>query len=378
MLYEVYIPQPGQQPPRVERVHGDNWLDALRRGLAAAGLPAPTSNLACDLQDDDSVIITDTGINQVYRVQPAQLRASGRRISLNGVTSGASMPEPLGEVDDTPLSDPLAEPVLDHDDSDPDESMLDPMFSSSDHSEVIRPSLLTPEPTPQEDERPTIPHALPPEEDDDPAAALLTLPEMETLSPDLMATAPVMEEITFGARPEENPQQARMRALLQLDEVDAELDELRHMGRDVHDACNFTLDVILSRVQCRAGAIMLIKPRQRSFYFTAVRGSRLATFVQQMIPLSDGIPGAALRTRQPINLIDPALSPLYDRDFTASLGQPPSAILAVPIFALRKAFGMIDLIDRVGRDGFTQEDEELVALCAQRLGDHFASLLPRR
>ncbi|MFN3202128.1 MAG: GAF domain-containing protein [Bradymonadia bacterium] len=385
MLYEVHIPQPGQRPPRVERVHGDNWLDALRRGLAAASLPAPTTNLACDLQDDESVIITDTGTGKVFRVQPARLGANPRRLSLNTTpmspppqmeaghrsSSESALSDPLSDPGEASLMDPLAS-LKTPASVTGDASMADPMMISSDHSEVIRPSALQPEPTPHDD-RPTMPRTLPPVTSPNRPDDLIN----EALGggddrhddfddePTLTTT-----QSAFAGR--------HVQSTLSFDDVSMELDELRMMGRDIHDACNFTLDVLLGRVGCRGGAIMLIKPHQRSFYFAAVRGPRLASYVQQLVPLADGVPGAALRSRRPVNLIDPAHSPLYARDFTSAHDVPPRSILCVPVFAQAKAFGMIDLVDRIGRDGFTQEDEELTTLCAQRLGDHFASLLPRR
>lgn len=113
MNYEVHLPHNGTAMARVERVRGHNWLEALRHGLEAVGLPAPTSNLSFDLQDDQSVVVTDNGSGQVYRVCPAGAKSTtSTRPSATRRWFRDNRPS-LGTKrrSDTPESDPPPRPL---------------------------------------------------------------------------------------------------------------------------------------------------------------------------------------------------------------------------------------------------------------------------
>lgn len=319
MLYEIHIPEPGTQRSRVESVHGDNWLDALRRGLASAGLPAPTRNLACDLQDDESVILTDTTTGRIYQVIPVRGKptpgdataASARR--RNAVSAGFLREQP----------------------------------PSSDATRA----------TATLDETPPIRDLADPFSDDE-----LPVPSPTTPSGDAPAQAALR----------------RVDRQRRFDALERELAELEQLGRDIHDACNLTLDIARAHAPASAGSVLLIDARDRCLYFAAARGPKAAIVASQRIPLEVGIAGASIRQRQPINVRDPGRDPRFASNFADSVGYHPRSLLCVPVFAGHRTFGVIELLDREQLDAFTDDDTEMLVVVARKLGDHFASLLPRK
>lgn len=365
MLYEIHIPQPGTEKARIESVHGDNWLDALRRGLAVAGLPAPARNLACDLQDDESVVITDTTTGRVYRVVPARSgpRESSvtttspgrRRSSASAGTMRVHTPTPSGgdarataTIDDTPPIRDLADPFS-------DEEFQGTPASRMPTADMAR--LRTSAPA-----RPGRESAAPenawPHRTEDMLDGTNT-PLESVLSPAQIA-------------------QRRADRQRRLEALERELAELEHLGRDIHDACNFSLDIARAHTPCGAGSVLLIDARDRCLYFAAARGPKAAIVASQRIPLEVGIAGASIRQRQPINVREPGRDPRFASSFADSIGYHPRSLLCAPVFAGNRAFGVIELLDREQREAFTEDDTELLTLVARKLGDHFASLLPRK
>lgn len=344
MQYEIQMPQQGSDQPRIEHVHGDNWLEALRRGLAAAGLPAPTRNLACDLQDDESVIVTDTGSGHVYRVMPVRVGAgrppSGGPRAAPTVTwrlptptfesppdTRASAPSRNEDTTQRPLNDPFSEDEVG-------------VFSTADR-------------TPRTAQgRHTLPGA---------SRSTRDWSESSQESP----TSPSLA--AHGV-----PRTRRAEAL------ERELAEFPHLGRDIHEACNFAVDVGRVHVPSGAGSVLLIDARDRCLYFAAARGPKAALVATQRIPLEVGIAGASIRQRQTLNIVDPGRDPRFAASFADAVGYHPRSIVCAPVFAGNKAFGVVELLDREQRDAFSDEDADLVTLLARRLGEHFASLLPRR
>ena len=371
MLYEIHIPQGGSDRPRVENVHGDNWLDALRRGLAAAGLPAPARNLACDLQDDESVVITDTTTGWIYRVVPARggvlpsvptpggSPLSPRRRSSAGtlrVSSNTAAPDASLPHDDPGAATALADPFSD------DETPAVRGVGPEARGRVVAP--------PSRPVRPVPPSGPPPI----PSA---TSDAVETLhrADDLLdhTTTPIdsFASPAFIA-------QRRAERQRRMESLEGDLAEMEHLGRDVHDACNFTLDVARAHIPSGAGSVLLIDARDRCLYFAAARGPKAAIVASQRIPLEVGIAGASIRQRQHINVRDPGRDPRFASNFADSVGYHPRSIVCAPIFAGNRAFGVIELLDREQRDAFGEDDIELLLTTARRLGEHFASLVTRK
>lgn len=369
MLYEIHLPQPGNDKGRVESVHGDNWLDALRRGLAMAGLPAPARNLACDLQDDESVIITDTTTGRVYRVVPVRgTPAPGgplgapirRRTSASAGTVRVHTPHPSGDmrgtatIDETPPIRDLADPFSDEE--------FQPASGRASPADAARlrnsaPAWPGRDATPAP--APVSPENRWPHRTEDMLDAGNPTPLEATLSPAQIA-------------------QRRADRQRRLDALERELAELEHLGRDIHDACNFTLDIARAHTPSGAGSVLLIDARDRCLYFAAARGPKAAIVASQRIPLEVGIAGASIRQRQPINVREPGRDPRFASSFADSVGYHPRSLLCAPIFAGNRAFGVIELLDREQREAFTDDDTELLTVVARKLGDHFASLLPRK
>jgi len=373
MLYEIHMPQPDRDEPRVEHVYGENWLDALRRALAAAGLPAPTRNLACDLQDDESVVITDTGTGQVFRVLPARDRTA--RATLGGPRRAhdsvgilrVSTPPADGGRGPTDVTDGHAPSSTLRDLSDPfgEDETASSREEPDPPLEVTAPSM-----------------AAPPNLSIGEATVPDGLSELDQLD---QRTTGIIRPIGGRSAGPVTPLRGHPMAQAALDDrdrrhrldaLDREMVELEHLGRDIHDACNFTLDAVRAHIPCNAGSVLLIDARDRCLYFAAVRGPKAGVLASQRIPLEVGIAGESIRQRRSLNVRDPANDPRFASSFADAVGYHPRALLCTPVFAGRKAFGVLELLDRDQREAFDAIDQELLALAAHRLGAHFASLLP--
>jgi putative methionine-R-sulfoxide reductase with GAF domain len=204
-----------------------------------------------------------------------------------------------------------------------------------------------------------------------------TEPPVLNRTEDLLEAPPAATPLEASMTP---AQVAQRRADRQrrLDALERELAELEHLGRDIHDACNFTLDIARAHTPAGAGSVLLIDARDRCLYFAAARGPKAAIVASQRIPLEVGIAGASIRQRQPINVREPGRDPRFASNFADSVGYHPRSLLCAPIFAGHRAFGVIELLDREQREAFSDDDTEMLMIVARKLGEHFASLLPRK
>lgn len=341
-LYEIHIPPEGEdRSPRVERVHGDNWLEALRRGLSTAGRPAPKRNLGFELQDN-GVVVVNAGEGRVYHVvpvEPPKPRRPTTPLPRALTPSLPPEPEPADELDD---------PFSGEDDLD---TAVSPMaLTARGRARPTGDSPLIRNAAAQR--RPGVLETVDYEE-----AGMLESQEMPALRPAELPTASDSDE-----------RHPLMR----------ELDGLRHFPADVHGACGFVLDALRAHVPSGAGSVLLIDARDRCLYFAVARGPNITGLSTQRVPLEVGLAGACIRTRRVVNIIDPAHDPRFARSIADAVGHVPRSILAAPLASGARAFGVIELLDRTGRRGFAEEDEELARRCGKRLGEFFATLLPER
>ena len=344
-LYEIYIPpEGGERSPRVERVHGENWLEALRRGLATAGRPAPARNLGFELQDDGTVVVNDADAGRAYHVVPVST-PKPRRLATPAPYPATPAPVAAPEPD---RGDDLEDPFAGEDDLD---TAVAPMAlpargraRPSGETAVVR-------------ERPTARRPGVLETVDYEEAGMLESQEMPALRPSDLPGAADSDE---------------RHPLMQ------ELDALRRFPADVYGACAYVLDALRAHIACEAGSALLIDARDRCLYFAVARGPNVAGLTTQRVPLEVGLAGACIRGRRVVNIIDPAHDPRFARSIADAVGHVPRSILAAPITSGARAFGVVELLDRTGRRGFSEEDEELTRRAGRRLGDFFAALLPGR
>ena len=71
--YEVFVPAAPPAIPRDEslEIEGDNWLGALRLGLARLGGARTPANVLCDVKPDGSIHVTDAATGRVLRIREA-------------------------------------------------------------------------------------------------------------------------------------------------------------------------------------------------------------------------------------------------------------------------------------------------------------------
>lgn len=334
--YEIHIPDGDRT--RVERVHGDNWLDALRRGLAAAGLPAPNRNLGVAFAPDASVDITDTDAGRTYRVVPVA-EATAERPSTGPVPA--------------PIADAFADPFADDDELEEGLPIHPPVQAAAVPIDASR-------------RRKRLS-----------AAAWGPYRRLTRSAPDA-PPEPGGLDADDEASDSYEIAPARARAANPTDSSDPLLRDLAALDAfdgPLHDAAALLLDRAMAHVPCVAGSVLLVDPRDRSLYFAAARGSKAEALVAKRLPLDIGLAGHCLRTRRSINVTEPARDPRFARTIAEKIGYLPDSIVCLPIIARRKTFGVLELLDRHGEDGFSTEEEARLRRAARALGAHMARVL---
>jgi GAF domain-containing protein len=116
----------------------------------------------------------------------------------------------------------------------------------------------------------------------------------------------------------------------------------------------------------RASSVFLHDTETDELVFEAVAGEGSEELMGRRIPSSTGIAGWVLTTRQPLVLEDVSKDPRFARDAAESTGYVPKALMSVPLLHEERALGVLQVLDRPLRAGFTLQEMDLLGLFANQ------------
>ncbi len=131
---------------------------------------------------------------------------------------------------------------------------------------------------------------------------------------------------------------------------------------------DFTRELLLTAmktVKCEAGSLLELDPEKRVLFFRSAFGFSSDQIVQYLIPIGKGIVGHVAETREALVVNDVTNSPVHLKSVQKAVGFTAKNLVCCPIIIRGQLYGVLELINRVGEEGFTPTDLELVThFCA--------------
>jgi GAF domain-containing protein len=116
----------------------------------------------------------------------------------------------------------------------------------------------------------------------------------------------------------------------------------------------------------KAASIFLYDEASDELVFEAVAGSGADSLLGRRFPSSTGIAGWVLVTRQPLVIEDVSSDPRFAADVASDTGYVPKGIMAVPLLHEERSLGVLEVLDRPARAGFTLAEMDLLGLFANQ------------
>jgi signal transduction histidine kinase len=131
------------------------------------------------------------------------------------------------------------------------------------------------------------------------------------------------------------------------------------------------LDGLLARtteiISAEAASILLVDQKTERLYFSSALGAKSGAIKQASVAMGEGVAGWVAQHGEPQLVNDPANDPRHNRDLAARVGLHPRNILCVPLIGSEQTLGSIELLNKVGREQFEEEDLKLLVLVAGRV-----------
>jgi GAF domain-containing protein len=126
------------------------------------------------------------------------------------------------------------------------------------------------------------------------------------------------------------------------------------------------VEVARSIFGAKASSIFLLDEETDELVFEAVAGAGEENLIGTRIPSSTGIAGWTLVTRQPLVIEDLTQDPRHARDVAERTGYVPKGLMSAPLLAEERALGVLQVLDRPQRPGFSLQEMDLLGLFANQ------------
>ena len=126
------------------------------------------------------------------------------------------------------------------------------------------------------------------------------------------------------------------------------------------------VEVARAIFSAQRSSIFLLDEEADELVFEALAGEQEQGLIGTRIPSSTGIAGWTLVTRQPLVIEDVSGDERFARDLAEETGYVPKGIMSVPLLVDERVLGVLQVLDRPQRPGFSLQEMELLGLFASQ------------
>ena len=393
--FEVFIPAAGPASFDLTfRVEADNWLGALNTGLKKIGEKGGAgSNFLVDIQDDNSIHVTDPKSSRVFRISemqpppvaaedavtpPPELESNpfdplpGRKTQLElpaiaplAAAEPATLPPTPAMNFQPEVSATQAEPATTRVESGGSARETQPGIAAVAFEPPRNQAVPTPAPAARAPSRPpTIP----------PANYNPSRPVQRPKSGFVRRPSGVARDVTEVPREQARPPTGRIgrekpvpaQSQAQTDEVLVELFErVQELERftSPEEALDFVLDLAMDKIAAESGSIFLADLSTNDLTLATARGPKSQELLRlnPRIPMGVGIVGFCSQEGVSLAISDVHRDPRFFRAIAERIGYEAKTILCVPILRNGRSFGCLEVLNKKVSNRFTEGELAILA-----------------
>ncbi len=137
---------------------------------------------------------------------------------------------------------------------------------------------------------------------------------------------------------------------------------------DLQELLTMIISIIVSELPSEEGSILLFDEETNELEFFSAIGDTGAGLVQCRFPADKGIAGKALQEGLPVVVNDVQTCPYFFGNFDNESGFVTKSILAAPVIAGGEKVGVIEAINKIGENSFSEADKRVLMAIADEVG----------
>jgi hypothetical protein len=135
----------------------------------------------------------------------------------------------------------------------------------------------------------------------------------------------------------------------------------------LNELLNTIMSIVTSELLCEEGSVLMFDEENNEFEFFTAVGETGKDLEKVRFPADKGIAGRALREGKTLVVNDVAESPDFYGNIDEDHDFKTKSILATPLISGEETVGVIEAINKIGDDGFDQEDAQILAAIADEV-----------
>ncbi|MBC2712488.1 MAG: GAF domain-containing protein [Desulfosarcina sp.] len=138
---------------------------------------------------------------------------------------------------------------------------------------------------------------------------------------------------------------------------------------DLQELLTAIISIIVAEISSEEGSIMLYNDETNELEFFSAIGETGEGLIQCHFPADQGIAGKTLQDGTPIVVNDVTKCPYFYNKISDSTNNfPYQSILAAPIILGEEKVGVIEAINKIGKDGFDEKDKRMMVAISDEVG----------
>jgi sigma-B regulation protein RsbU (phosphoserine phosphatase) len=141
------------------------------------------------------------------------------------------------------------------------------------------------------------------------------------------------------------------------------------LGQSVglHDILETALYCCMDAVQAETASVMLLDDAHESLRFYQVEGPSKPVLTGATFPADKGLAGAVLRTQESEIINDVKSDPRFYGKIDSDSGFQTESMIALPLTAGEERIGVLEVLNKIGGDGFLEEERMLLLSIAEEI-----------
>lgn len=134
------------------------------------------------------------------------------------------------------------------------------------------------------------------------------------------------------------------------------------------------LELVAEAAQAEATSVLMVDRQEDDLYFAAATGPVSEGIKNYRFDRNEGIAGWCIESGRVLRISNVQAEARWHRQISEAVGYEVRQILAAPIRVRNRTIGCLELVNKLGQagEGFSPEDEEIVADAAECIGLLFA------
>jgi len=121
-------------------------------------------------------------------------------------------------------------------------------------------------------------------------------------------------------------------------------------------------------VEAETSSIFGVDRERGELYFLVARGQAAQKFRDLRLKIGEGLAGWVALTEKPLLVNDVRQDPRFYQPFDAASGFTTRSALCIPLKARDRLLGVLELLNKKGGGGFTDNDQEVIGIVANQIG----------